>query len=175
MFSLYCFKWTDTRRQTLITRTGTIYIHTSAHSSRWLTSHAVNGRRKNIYGHKQTHILFTIGRQRLPGGLTHSVVQNHMIFSYFLPFPFVFFPPLMNLSSVRANNSDSSYERADNRAAILTGIKWSGGWWHRRWDTASGRKVKRGRGDAALPSDCKANSETSVTRKQNKSQGWWSE
>lgn len=39
--------------------------------------------------------------------------------------PFLF--PLMNLSSVRANNRDSSNERADNSAAILTGFSRSGG------------------------------------------------
>lgn len=71
--------------------------------------------------------------------------------------------PLMNSSSVRANNRDSSNEREDNSAAILTGIKWSGGWWHSWWDMESGRKVKREnweddrKGDLALPSDCKAN------------------
>lgn len=78
----------------------------------------------------------------------------------FSPIAFLF--PLMNLSRVRANNRDSSDERADNSAAILTGIKQSGGWWHSWWDMESGRKAKRERrddrmGDVALPSNCKAN------------------
>lgn len=47
-------------------------------------------------------------------------------FQLFSPVPFLFLP-LMNSSSVRANNRDSSTERADNRAAILTGIKRSEG------------------------------------------------
>lgn len=93
-----------------------------------MTSHTVNGRRKDIcakLAQANTHFVHHWKTKTLPGGLTQSIVQNRMIFSYFLPFPFFFL--LMNSSSVRANNRDSSYERADNRAAILTGIKRSGG------------------------------------------------
>lgn len=110
-----------------------------------------------------THFVHHRKTKTLPARLAQSIVRSGMICSYFLPFLFFFL--LMNSSSVRANNRDSSNERADNSAAILTGINRSGGWWHSWWDMESGRKVKREggrekgkrRGDVALPSDCKAN------------------
>lgn len=111
-----------------------------------------------------THFVHHRKTKTLSARLAQSIVRSGMICSYFLPFLFFFL--LMNSSSVRANNGDSSNERADNSAAILTGINRSGGWWHSWWDMESGRKVKRERerdrkgkrrGDVALPSDCKAN------------------
>lgn len=75
-------------------------------------SQVVNGSRNDICAksHEQTHISRTIGRQRLPGRVAQPIVQNRMIFSSFLPSPFLF--PLMNLSSVRANNRDSGKRRS---------------------------------------------------------------
>lgn len=81
----------------------------------------------------------------------------------FSPIPFLF--PLMNSSSVKANNRDSSNERTDNSAAILTGINRSGGLMtflmrHGEWEESKERgreKEDVKKGDVALPSNCKAN------------------
>lgn len=126
-----------------------------------------------------THFVHHLKTKTRPARLTQSIVRRCTICSYFLPFLFLsFFFPLMNSSSVRANNRDSSNERAHNSAAILTGIKRSGGWWHSWWDTESGRKVKTGKekregdreGDAGLPSNCKANSKRSFKVSQETKQ-----
>lgn len=84
-------------------------------------AHLVNGRTNDIRSelHKQTHIFCTTGRQSVAqSDFTQPIVRNGVICSYFLPF--LFLSPLMNSSSVSANNRDRRKERAHNSAAILT-------------------------------------------------------
>lgn len=95
--------------------------------------------------HNQVPILCPIWRQR-----TQAIVPK----LHHPPPSFLFSFLLMNLSSVRENNGDSSNKWADNSVAILTGFSQSGCRWHLWWEMVSGRNVKRewqeGRRDASV-------------------------
>lgn len=91
--------------------------------------------------HKPAHILWTIWRQRCTlTDLQSQLCENGVICCYFPSHSLSLFFPLMNSSSVRANNRDGSNKWADNGVAILTRVRQSGCWWHLWWDTGSGRR-----------------------------------
>lgn len=71
-------------------------------------SRVVNGRRNDAY--EQTRIFRPAGRQRLAGGAAQTVALKRPIVGSSLPLAFLF--PLMNLSSVRANNGDGGKRRS---------------------------------------------------------------